>query len=278
MSKVEQINKTTFWKPRKISYHHQFHISPRTSFLRRNFCRQVRLAAKISGIHWWYDSNSHAAEVTAGDPFKRSGVGVAEKWRIHIGYKLYIVYLHIYIFISTYIHWHTYILYPPWNYNICSTWKRMFPFSFTEWRRCFLASLRPPQNHRFSTRACRIHFDCLTKMDHGMKIFICIARIWSIPGFRISNIFVRMFQSLIFLEGLRRRAPVGAGYYNTNFHNAYLEIAQAWCFRSKQNGQVGKSPNKRIESAENFPWSWEQTNESDMWYDLTLKLDFNIVW
>ena len=55
-----------------------------------------------------------------------------------------------------------------------------------------------------------------------------------------------------FLEGLRRRAPVGAGYYNTNFHNAYLEIAQAWCFRSKQYGQVGKSPNKRIESAEIF--------------------------
>ena len=56
-----------------------------------------------------------------------------------------------------------------------------------------------------------------------------------------------------FSRGVRRKAPVGAGYYNTNSHNAYLEIAQAWCFRSKQNGQVGKSPNKRLESVENFP-------------------------
>jgi len=28
--------------------------------------KKVRLAAKISGIHWWYQSPSHAAEVTAG--------------------------------------------------------------------------------------------------------------------------------------------------------------------------------------------------------------------
>ena len=26
----------------------------------------MKISAKISGLHWWYDSNSHAAELTAG--------------------------------------------------------------------------------------------------------------------------------------------------------------------------------------------------------------------
>ncbi|CAE7678643.1 BAM3, partial [Symbiodinium pilosum] len=28
--------------------------------------KEVKISAKISGLHWWYDSNSHAAELTAG--------------------------------------------------------------------------------------------------------------------------------------------------------------------------------------------------------------------
>ena len=38
---------------------------------------QVRLAAKISGIHWWYQSPSHAAEVTAG---RNNGPRHRQKW------------------------------------------------------------------------------------------------------------------------------------------------------------------------------------------------------
>jgi len=42
------------------------HATDVMSLAQKTFKQKVRLAAKISGIHWWYDSNSHAAEVTAG--------------------------------------------------------------------------------------------------------------------------------------------------------------------------------------------------------------------
>ena len=29
-------------------------------------CAQVEVAIKVAGIHWWYKSRSHAAEMTAG--------------------------------------------------------------------------------------------------------------------------------------------------------------------------------------------------------------------
>ena len=70
----------------------------------------MRLAAKISGIHWWYDSNSHAAEVTAGDPiFFWCGMEWPRNGG-YIGYKLIqIVYMYIYFFLYWYIHTLTYI-------------------------------------------------------------------------------------------------------------------------------------------------------------------------
>jgi len=36
------------------------------SIARKVFGKKIPLAAKISGIHWWYDDGSHAAELTTG--------------------------------------------------------------------------------------------------------------------------------------------------------------------------------------------------------------------
>lgn len=36
------------------------------SIARKKIPSEVSIAAKIAGIHWWYNTYSHAAEVTSG--------------------------------------------------------------------------------------------------------------------------------------------------------------------------------------------------------------------